>query len=242
MIRTSVAAVAGRLGTDSRPPVYDALMNNAPTMFDRPDRSVLVTSGSGASTTPPDFAVVSFDARIVRESPTDALAAVTEVANRVVSALDELGVSAASVLTSPGHVDRERSWDQGREQIIGWFAAYSVRARITDPSVVFTSILRISEIEAVTIGAPMWQIDRNNPAWERARIAAVDDARARATQLARAAGLELGPIVELREGGPSFSPMVSVRSAMTTESVTPPAHGLESVETSVTITFSVSPR
>ncbi len=217
-------------------------MNNAPTMFERPDRSVLVASGNGSSTTAPDFAVVTFDARIVRESPTDALAAVTEVANRVVAALDGLGIDEDAIVTSPGHVDRERAWDSGQEQVIGWYAAYTVRARITDPTTVFTSILRISQIDAVTIGAPAWQIDRANPAWERARHAAVADARLRAAQLAEAAGLELGPIVELREGGPSIGPSTFARVAMSVESTIPPAHGLESVEASVTITFSVSPR
>lgn len=202
--------------------------------------SRLVVSGHGSASAEPDSATLHVDARVVRSSPTEALDAVTAVAANVHALLVRHGVAEHAIVTSPGHIDRERQWESGSERIVGWFASYAIRAEFDDTDRVFPTLFALSELADTTIGAPSWGIAPDHPARARARSAAVADARATAEQLAAAAGLELGPIVELCEGTPMGGPVMVGRASMLSQGAAPPPHGLESVDAHVTITFAAT--
>lgn len=51
------------------------------------------------------------------------------------------------------------------------------------------------------VEGPWWRVLPSNPAWEAATEGAVRDGAARAAAVARALGMELGPVVEVIEGG-----------------------------------------
>ncbi len=218
-----------------------ALVNDRASSIDTTPARIVV-SGTGSATTQPDHAIVHFEARVVRPTPTEALADVTLIASSVTHALGDLGIGPDAIVTSPGHVDRERNWDSGQERIVGWYAGYSVQAKIDAPSIVFATLLEVSRIADVTSGQPMWQVAPTNPAWERARHAAVADARATAEHYADAAGLRLGPLLELQEGsamgGGPFPKMAMLRA----DAGSAPDHGLETVTASVTLTYTALPK
>lgn len=205
--------------------------------------ATVTVHGRGTATTKPDYAVIHFGARVVRDTPTDALRDVAAIAISVTTALNRLGVDDDDIISSPGHIDRERHWHDGVETIIGWFAHYSVQAHITDPATVYTTVLEISSIEGVTISQPSWEVAADNPAHEQARHLAIADARRRARHLADAAALDLGPIVEIQEGIVTASPVMPRRAALgAADMQAAPEHGLETVHSAVTLTIAATPQ
>ena len=88
---------------------------------------------------------------------------------------------------------------------------------------------------------------RSTSAWaiptratEQARTAAMDDAQARATTLARAAGQKLGDVVAVVEGSPMSPPMPfpAARMAMkAADASTPVESGTQEISVFLTVTF-----
>jgi uncharacterized protein YggE len=73
---------------------------------------------------------------------------------------------------------------------------------------------------------------------EKARIQAVADARARAATYAQAAGVTLGPIVSISEGGGETAPRPMFR-VMAMAAPTPIAPGEQSVTADVTVVWEI---
>lgn len=76
------------------------------------------------------------------------------------------------------------------------------------------------------------------PAEDEARIAAIEDAQRKAAIMARAAGVTLGPIMSIREGGASGGP-VPMMEMMESRAAMPVAAGEVSVSVSVTVEWAL---
>jgi uncharacterized protein YggE len=79
------------------------------------------------------------------------------------------------------------------------------------------------------------------PAMNEARRRAVADAMARAELLATAAGVPLGPVVSISEGGSGGWPAPAYRMEAVSDSPVPVAAGQVSTQASVTMVFSIGP-
>jgi uncharacterized protein YggE len=77
------------------------------------------------------------------------------------------------------------------------------------------------------------------PATDEARKRAVADARARAALYAEAAGVALGPILSITEGGGYQPPQPMYRRELAMDAGVPVAGGEVSVSASVTITYAI---
>jgi len=79
------------------------------------------------------------------------------------------------------------------------------------------------------------------PLQSQAREAAIKDAVSKADTLARAAGVVLGPIVQISEGGNTAPPVLMGRriAAATSLEATPVAAGEATVQMSVSVTWEI---
>lgn len=166
-------------------------------------------SGWGEATSAPDEASFSFRCQGAGVDAQVALAQATEAASAVLERLDELGVAERRRGVQNATVHPRVRWVQDREVREGWDANATVECTIDDAAEAFELLDRTSTLERVSIHGPQWRIRPDNPAHDLARRRAVEDARTRAESYASAAGVEIGALLELIEGGsPSPAPMM----------------------------------
>jgi hypothetical protein len=86
-----------------------------------------------------------------------------------------------------------------------------------------------------------FDVTNRRPHLQEARRLAVADARAAADVLADAAGVELGPLIKMSEGGDRMrAPVAMFDMAMTREASTPVAAGEMSVQTQVEMIYEIA--
>ena len=162
----------------------------------------LRVSGDGRAQVAPDLAVATIAVTAVDASLAKATRDTAEGARRVLEALGQAGVARADLQTSRYDVQIERRAPKSSEppRITGYRVTNAIRAKVRDLS-------KLGAILDRVVGAGANELEglaflKEDPSAERSRAlgAAVRDARARAEDIARAAGLRLGPVLEIVEG------------------------------------------
>lgn len=194
----------------------------------------ITVTGTGVVAVVPDSAVVRLAAFARGSGVAEAHAAMTGAAATVVEVArrhtDERRVGSTGISLWPAR-DHE-----GREA--GYEARHSFA--VTCPDLATAGAL-LDELagrvgDALAVDGVALEVAEDHGAGDRAREAAFDDARERATQLARMAGAELGAVQTIVEGDTDrgLSPMA--RMALASAS----AVGLEPGETTVATTVTVA--
>ncbi len=172
----------------------------------------LRVSGTGRATTPPDSATIDFTASHLAPSASEALDRVGAIATRIVDALDGAGLDPADRGAAHSSVDRRVRWvhdrpnEDAREIVLGWEARVVVSCVVRSAGDAFRLLETVTEIPEVAAHGPRWVVALDNPAHDDARHRAVAAAQAKAASYAEAAGLELGALLRLEEGGGGFVP------------------------------------
>jgi uncharacterized protein YggE len=215
---------------------------------DAPEPPALVVSGEGESAAAPDIAEIV--AGVVTQAPTAeaALAANSKAMRAVLDALAKAKVARADVQTQGLSVQPvRRPWPQQGEpppagpEIVGYEVANSVRAVVRDLDALGAVLDALVRAGANRLdGVSFALADATAPA-DEARRRAVADARRRASLYANAAGVALGRVLRIEEGGaPVFEPRMA-RFATAAESV-PTAPGTLAFHAAVRVTFALEPR
>lgn len=176
-------------------------------------RQINVT-GEGIVSAVPDLVVLTFSVRSQAENAADAFGGTSRLANAVLAEMEKQGVEArdrqtGQVSLNPIYArDDRRGYD--RTQVVAYEAYNSLIVRLRD-------IDRAGEVidAAVRAGAnglDSFQLTFDDPRslQDQARISAVQDAVAKARDMAGAAGAELGEVISLSANG-GYSPQPSVR-------------------------------
>jgi uncharacterized protein YggE len=228
-IIASLSALALALGLVA----YSALPANAA------DNSKHITvKGVGTSSVTPDavrfFASVSF----VAKSNKEALASASKSATAVRGALRDNGIATKDIKTSSLTVYPEYNYTQDRgQELLGYRATQS-----------FTVVIRKADNAGVVIdaavsaGGDLLQVNGIAPfllngaaATEKAREAAVADARARANSYAKYLGASLGRVISLTEvNAPVYNFPIMAKGAAAED-----ATQIDLGETEVTVTVTV---
>jgi len=198
------------------------------------ERGIWVT-GAGRAGGPRDECVLTVGAEVRRPSAAAALAACSEVVERMRWVLREAGVPERSLATSA--VSLSPVYDQ-YPTVAGFQAALQLTAT-TDDLAAASSLLA----ELVTAGGDDARVHdisfrHSDPAAlvARARDAAWADALARATQLASLAGRELGEVVSIDETVDRPAPPGPLRAMAAPEAAAVP---LDAGEGSVVVSLTV---
>ena len=216
-----------------------ALALGAPALAQTAASRTLTMTGSATVKAAPDMADISAGVSSQAATATAALAANSAAMTRIFAALDRAGVARRNVQTSnfsvsPVYANRV----QGEPQRL---TGYQVNNEV---HVILDDIARVGATLDALVGAGANQMNGLNfaikdpaPLLARARADAVADAKLRAQQYAAAAGLTLGPIQSVSEGGAEPPRPVFRATAMTAP--TPIAIGEESIGASVTIVWEI---
>jgi len=180
--------------------------------------------GEGTVNIAPDLAMISLG--VTREAPTarEALDQNNAAMNKVIDAMKEAGIAEKDLQTSnfsiqPRYVHhRPKNNEQQKPPVIvGYSVSNSLSVRIRDLS-------RLGEIidRSITLGVNTGgniQFGNDNPqaAITKARSAAMKSARDKAETLVEAAGVKLGPILEINENSHTPGPVPMAQGRMMAE-------------------------
>jgi uncharacterized protein YggE len=200
-----------------------------------PTNKTITVNGNGSVTTVPDRATFSFTIDTRAKTATGALAQNSTDAAAVIAALKAAGVPAANLQTSQVSLMPQTSQDG--TTIVGYVAQNSVTVK--------TALGSAGKIVDAAVGAgangvsgPSLDTSDQTTLYRDALHKAVDDAKLKAQALADAAGLTLGAVQSITEGG-SMSPPVPIADKMSAGSV-PVEAGTQQIQASATVTYAVS--
>lgn len=207
---------------------------------------LIVVSGQGEVKAKPDQAMLS--AGVVSEARTaaEALAANSRDMNAVFATLKRLGIPDKSIQTSNFQVTPQYPPYDSKQphRITGYQVSNTVSVTVDDLDKLGPALDALVSSGANNVGDIAFSIRDDKPLMTQAREAAVKDASLKAETLTRAAGVSLGPIVEISEGYASIpQPMDRVRglaAPMMAAAPPPPvAAGEETVSATVSISWEI---
>ena len=194
----------------------------------------ITVNGHGTVTTVPDRASFSFTVDTRAQTAAGALGRNADAAAAVVAALKNAGVTAADIQTSQVYLSPHTS--ENGTSIIGYAASTSVAVK--------TTLGKAGSIVDVAVGAgadgvsgPSLSRSDEDALYRDALKKAVADAGEKAKALASAAGLSLGGVQTIVEGGGQGPIPFASAKLDASVSIEP---GTQTIQANVTVTYSAS--
>lgn len=208
---------------------------------DRPGR--IVVSGTGRVAVAPDTADLRVGIALVRPTVAVARADAAAVQSAVLDAVVRAGVERMDVRTSSLAIHPRYDHRDAGPVLTGYELSNLVEVTIRDLSRVGEVVDGALAAGATSLDGLTFRVADPAPVEDRAREAAFEASRAAATTLARAAGLELGTVVDIVEGdGRIPSPFSAKAERMAVADLSTPVEGgTTEVAVTVTVTFASRP-
>jgi len=203
-----------------------------------PQPHTITVSGEGEVKAVPDEAILTAGVESVGATADAALAANRRAMNAVFATLKIRGIPDRSIQTSNFSVSPQ--YDSGKHvmpKVIGYQVTNSVSVTIDDLTKLGGAIDALVASGANSMGGISFTVHDPKPLLKQAREAAVKDATDRAQTYAQAAGLSVGPVVQLSEGAVQMPRPVFRTMAIAGFDATPVAAGEQTISAQVTVTF-----
>jgi uncharacterized protein len=204
----------------------------------------IVVNGEGVVSATPDSARIS--AGVISQAATAAaaLTANNTAMARVMESLRGAGILPQHIQTAnfsvePQYPPFRPDAPADARRIIGYQVSNQVSVLVEDLTRIGTTLDALVRSGANQLGGIQFQFKNPKPLQERARQAAVTDARAKAGTLAAAAGVTLGPVLQIQEGAVNFPmprPMAFEAAQARDVSISP---GQSDVTVTVSVTYGI---
>ena len=211
---------------------------------DRTPRGTITVPGRGTVRIDPDVATIRLGVVVVRPTAADARTAAASTMGSVIGALTGGGVERRDLRTTLVGLDAVRDYSsESGPRVTGYQLTNAVEATIRAIEAVGPLIDAALAAGATSMDGLSFQLADPTAALEQARRRAVTDARARATTLAAEAGVTLGSVIEIVEGGAlppgAPRPMAELRMKAAADVATPVEAGTGELEIGVTVSFAI---
>jgi uncharacterized protein len=206
----------------------------ARTASPAPGRTITVT-GNGTATATPDRASFQFGVTTQADTAKAALARNAATASAVIAALKSSGVAAADLQTTGVWLSPQTSPDG--TQIVGYTASNSVSAQAPlagADAIVDTAV----GAGANTVSGPSLDTSDQAALYASALKLALGDAKAKAETIASAAGLTLGAVQTVTEGGAATPLPFAMKTDASAGAAVPIEPGTQEIDATVTVTYS----
>jgi uncharacterized protein len=219
-------------------------MSPAPALAADPGSHTITVTGEAEVKGVPDQAVLTAGVESTGTTADAALAANRRAMNNVFATLKRQGIPDKSIQTSDFNISPQyETGNHNRQRIVGYQASNNVEITIDDTSKLGASIDALVASGANSMGGVSFTIRDPKPLLKQARDAAVKDAMDRAETYARAAGLSVGPVVQLSEGWvqtprPMFRSM-NMAGHDVSNATTVVVAGEQTLSAQVTVTFEI---
>lgn len=198
-----------------------------------PSMRTLSVSGQGTVAVVPDVLSAQLGVHTEDADLSAALGANNAKVQAVLDRLHALGVAKEDVQTVNFSIQERRDREGN---LTGFFVDHTVRVTLRDLEAAGTVLDEAIRAGANRVSGVQLTLSDPTPFIERARTLAVQDAQAKAAQLAQAAGMTLGRPLTISEAGASVPRAAPRVATLALESV-PIAEGQLAVSVSVSITF-----
>ncbi|WP_405405797.1 SIMPL domain-containing protein [Paracoccus sp. Ld10] len=180
--------------------------------------SRLTVSGTGQTRVAPDMATVQLGVTTQADSAAAAMEQNSTQQGAVIEALTGAGIDQAQIQTSGLNLNPLMQYGENRAPTVtGYQATNTVAVRVSDLARLGEVLDAIVTAGANEINGITFSREDGGDAQDQARRDAVADARRKADLLAEAAGVDLGPVLTLRDiqtGGGGPRPMMRMEAAM----------------------------
>jgi len=165
-----------------------------------------MVSGEGRVSAPPDVAIVRLGASAKAATVSEASAQVAEAMNRILDSLRDNGVREEDIQTIQFSIYPEEDYHNGRPILLGFRVTHIIRAKVREVDrageVIDDAIQAAGNL--LEVRGISFTIDDPTALQAQARERAMANAKAKAEQLARLAGVSLGPPIFISEGAVSL--------------------------------------
>ena len=213
-----------------------ALILPLPALAEDAGPGLISVTGTGTVQAVPDMATLSIGVTTQGATAAEAMAANSARLEQVMRQLSLAGIQAADIQTSNLSLNPDWGSSSSGQAAAGFIATntLTIRVRALDD---LGAVLDAAVAEgANTLYGLTFGLADPGPALDAARKDAVQAARVRAELLAEAAGVELGRIVRIAEGGSGTDPQPMYRAEAAS---VPIAAGELGLTADVTITFEI---
>jgi uncharacterized protein YggE len=200
-----------------------------------PSTQTITVTGNGTATAAPDRASFQFGVVTKAATASAALARNSTGAAAVIAALKAAGVSPADLQTAGVWLSPQTSEDG--TQIVGYTASNSVNATVPLGKAGATVDAAVGA-GADSVSGPSLDTSDRDSLYRSALRQAFAAAKAKAAVLADAAGLQLGAVQTMSEGG-GVVPVPIAASGVADKSV-PIEPGTQTIDATLTVTFAAS--
>ena len=199
--------VAGSLGDDVTVSVEPEARTIEVINRDKTEKTVRV-SGTGIVAGEPDLVVLSIGVSVERDSVKQARAEAAEAMAGVIESLKANGLADIDIQTRHFSIHQRYDYSKGRREFRGYSVTNTVSAKIRDLDSVGNVIDDAAAAggDLVEINSIQFTIEDPTKLKMQARIAAMQDAQAKAQTLATEGGVTLGKPISISESGDYYPP------------------------------------
>ena len=181
-------------------------------------------SGRGEVSVVPDIVSLRLGTEAQETSVAEAQTKAAEAMNKVMAALTESGIDEKDIQTQYFSIQQVTKWNRETEEqiVIGYRVTNTVTVKIRDIDKAGSIIDAVAEAggDLTRINGISFSVDDPSAYYEEAREKAMDEAKAKAKQLARLGGVTLGKPTYISEGAP---PIIYPRAVYQEATVSAPA-------------------
>ncbi len=201
----------------------------------------LSVTGQGESRIAPDLAVIQLGVSTQADSAAAAMEQNAGQQTAVIEALNDSGIESDEIQTSGINLNPLVDYDDGRApRVTGYQASNMVSVRVTELDRLGEVLDAIVAAGANEISGIHFQREDGLAAEDDARRDAVEDARHKAGIMAEAAGLELGPVLVIRDTPQNGVPQpMMMRAEAASAARTPVEPGQLSVTAQVQVDYAL---
>ena len=199
--------VAGSLGDDVKVSVQPEEQTIEVINRQKTEKTVRVT-GTGIATAVPDVVVLSIGVSVERDTVKQARTEAAEAMAAMIETLKGNGLLDEDIQTQHFSIQQRFDYSKGRREFRGYSVTNTVSAKIRDLETVGTVIDDAAEAggDLVEINSIQFTIDDPTKLKMQARVAAMEDAQAKAQTLATEGGVTLGKPISISESGDYYPP------------------------------------
>jgi uncharacterized protein len=202
-----------------------------------PDNAKGITvNGSGTAKATPDTAHLSFGVSTDAATSAAAISANASKMDSVLAALKRAGIADADIQTE--NVSVYPRYEEGNTAN-GYTANNSVEVTVHGVKRAGAIVDAATAAGATEASGPSLERENQDALYRQALRDAVADARSKAQTLAAAAGVSLGHVTSVEEGGQNFGYGVFAPVAREAAASTPIQHGTQEIQATVTVTFAI---
>ena len=205
------------------------------------DGTLLSVSAEAETTRVPDIAHLSTGVVTQAADAKAAMQANAEQMTRVVAAIRKAGIAERDIQTSGVNLNPQYRYEENQPPTItGYEARNTVNITVRDIGELGGIMDALVAVGANQIHGPSFEVDDKESAYDEARRAAIDKARARAAMYAKTLGMRVRRIVSISEGNGGFGPPVPMMAMARMEKAgadTPIAPGESTLSVNLDIVF-----